>query len=76
MFATSFGLEEGYFYTLRKIPRRDVNKKLGNFSDYKKEHEIAIPNSIDTKDILGATPVHDDGTHKGYSLVNPNRNNS
>jgi hypothetical protein len=51
MFATSFGLEEGYFYTLRKIPRRDVNKKLGNFSDYKKEDEIAIPNGIDTKDI-------------------------
>ncbi|MCF5337591.1 type IV secretion protein Rhs, partial [Pseudomonas simiae] len=72
-FATSFGFEEGYLYTLKKIPGRDVNKELGILSDYKKEREIAIPNRIDTKDILGATPVHDDGTHKGYSLINPNR---
>jgi RHS repeat-associated protein len=73
MFATTFGLEDGFLYTLRKIPGRDVNKELGKRSDYKVEHEIAIPNRIDTKDILGATPLNDDGTHNGYSLINPNR---
>ena len=73
MFATTYGLEDGYLYILKKIPGRDVNKELGILSDYQKEREIAIPGRIDTKDILGATPLHDDGTHKGYSLINPNR---
>ncbi|XVO90118.1 RHS repeat-associated core domain-containing protein [Pseudomonas palleroniana] len=73
MFGTTFGLEEGYLYILKRIDGRDVNKELGKLSDYQKEREIAIPNRIDTKDILGATPLNDDGTHKGYSLINPNR---
>ncbi|WP_207303114.1 RHS repeat-associated core domain-containing protein, partial [Pseudomonas antarctica] len=73
MFATTYGLEEGYLYILKKIPGRDINKELGNRSDYKKEREIAIPGRIDTNDILGATPLNDDGTHKGYSLINQNR---
>ncbi|WP_415640269.1 RHS repeat-associated core domain-containing protein, partial [Pseudomonas gessardii] len=72
-FATSFGLEDGFLYTLKKIPGRDVNKELGILSDYKIEKEIAIPDRIDRKDILGATPVNEDGTSANYSLINPYR---
>ncbi|WP_124380111.1 scabin-related ADP-ribosyltransferase [Pseudomonas synxantha] len=72
-FASNFGFEEGFLYTLRKIPGIDVNKELGMRSKHKNELEIAIPGRIDTKDILGASPVNEDGTFKGYTILNPNR---
>ncbi|KMT53319.1 RHS repeat-associated core domain-containing protein [Pseudomonas fildesensis] len=73
VFASNYGFEEGFLYTLRKIPGRDVNKELGARSKHKNELEIAIPERIDTKDILGASPVYEDGTYKGYTILNPNR---
>ncbi|KAF1031032.1 MAG: putative deoxyribonuclease RhsC [Pseudomonas sp.] len=72
-YASAHGMDEGFLYTLKKIPGRDVNKELGEKSRYKYEMEIAIPERINTKDILGATPVNDDGTYKGYTILNPNR---
>ncbi|WLH60027.1 RHS repeat-associated core domain-containing protein [Pseudomonas sp. FP2294] len=73
IFATRYGLEDGFLYTLKKIPGRDVNKELGILSDYKREKEIAIPDRIHRKDILGATPINEDGTSANYSLINPYR---
>ncbi|NWA84474.1 RHS repeat-associated core domain-containing protein [Pseudomonas sp. D2002] len=73
VFASNYGFEEGFLYTLRKIPGRDVNKELGVRSKHKNELEIAIPERIDTKDILGASPVNEDGTYKGYTILTPNR---
>ncbi|WP_025857519.1 RHS repeat-associated core domain-containing protein [Pseudomonas sp. CHM02] len=73
VFASSYGFEEGFLYTLKKIPGRDVNKELGPRSKHKNEAEIAIPGRIDSKDILGASPVNEDGTFKGYTILNPNR---
>ena len=73
VFATGFGFEEGFLYTLKKIPGRDVNKELGVKSKHKKELEIAIPGRIAPKDILGASPVNEDVTYKGYTILNPNR---
>ncbi|WP_458376814.1 RHS repeat-associated core domain-containing protein [Pseudomonas pergaminensis] len=73
VFASSYGFEEGFLYTLKKIPGRDVNKELGARSKHKNEAEIAIPGRIDSKDILGASPVNEDGTFKGYTILNPNR---
>ncbi|MBK3460239.1 RHS repeat-associated core domain-containing protein [Pseudomonas haemolytica] len=73
VFASNYGFEEGFLYTLRKIPGRDVNKELGARSKHKNELEIAIPGRIDTKDILGASPVNEDGTFRGYTILNPNR---
>ncbi|MBC3335337.1 type IV secretion protein Rhs, partial [Pseudomonas proteolytica] len=72
-FATSYGLEDGFLYTLKNIPGRDVNKELGILSEYKREKEIAIPGRIHRKDILGATPINEDGTSENYSLINPYR---
>ncbi|PRA20843.1 hypothetical protein CQZ97_28550 [Pseudomonas poae] len=72
-FASGFGFEEGFLYTLKRIPGRDVNKELGARSKHKKEVEIAIPGRIESKDILGASPVNEDGTFKGYTILNPNR---
>ncbi|PMY61225.1 MULTISPECIES: RHS repeat-associated core domain-containing protein, partial [unclassified Pseudomonas] len=73
VFASNFGFEEGFLYTLKKIPGIDVNKALGARSKHRNELEIAIPGRIDTKDILGASPVNEDGTFKGYTILNPNR---
>ncbi|MBY8950094.1 type IV secretion protein Rhs, partial [Pseudomonas sp. SH10-3B] len=73
VFASGFGFEEGFLYTLKRIPGRDVNKELGVRSKHKNELEIAIPERIDTKHILGASPVNEDGTFKGYTILNPNR---
>ncbi|CRM20893.1 Cell wall-associated polypeptide CWBP200 [Pseudomonas sp. 58 R 3] len=72
-FASNFGFEEGFLYTLKRIPGRDVNKELGIRSKHSNESEIAIPGRIDTQDILGASPVYEDGTYKGYTILNPNR---
>lgn len=73
MFASGFGFEEGFLYTLKRIPGRYVNKELGTRSKHKNELEIAIPGRIDSKHILGASPVNEDGTYKGYTILNPNR---
>ncbi|CRM90718.1 Cell wall-associated polypeptide CWBP200 [Pseudomonas sp. 22 E 5] len=73
VFASNHGFEEGFLYTLKRIPGRDVNKELGTRSKHKNETEIAIPGRIDSKDILGASPVNEDGTFKGYTILNPNR---
>ena len=73
VFASNFGFEEGFLYTLKKIPGINVNKALGARSKHRNELEIAIPGRIDTKDILGASPVNEDGTFKGYTILNPNR---
>ncbi|UII69158.1 DUF6531 domain-containing protein [Pseudomonas sp. HN11] len=73
VFASNYGFEEGFLYTLKRIPGRDVNKELGTRSKHKNEAEIAIPGRIDSKDILGASPVNEDGTFKGYTILNPNR---
>ena len=73
VFASGFGFEEGFLYTLKRIPGRDVNKELGTRSKHKNELEIAIPGRIDSKHILGASPVNEDGTYKGYTILNPNR---
>ncbi|MGY2397460.1 RHS repeat-associated core domain-containing protein, partial [Pseudomonas sp. SDO5271_S396] len=72
-FASNFGFEDGFLYTLKRIPGIDVNKELGSRSKHSYESEIAIPGRIDTKDILGASPVNEDGTFKGYTILNPNR---
>lgn len=50
-----------------------MNKKLGLLSPHRKEVEIAMPGGIDSKDILGVTPVHADGSYQGYSIPNPYR---
>ncbi|WP_256095581.1 enterotoxin A family protein [Pseudomonas sp. 31 E 6] len=73
VFASGFGFEKGFLYTLKRIPGRDVNKELGMRSKHKNEKEIAIPGHIDAKNILGASPVNEDGTFKGYTILNPNR---
>ncbi|MFJ4134065.1 RHS repeat-associated core domain-containing protein [Pseudomonas cyclaminis] len=73
VFASGFGFEEGFLYTLRRIQGRDVNKELGIRSKHKNEVEIAIPGRIDSKDILGASPVNEDGSFKGYTILNPKR---
>ncbi|MBD9460804.1 RHS domain-containing protein, partial [Pseudomonas sp. PDM05] len=72
-FATRYGTQKGFLYALKKIPGRDVNKELGKLAPFDAEAEIAIQSKIDTKDILGATPIKRDGSYVGYSIPNPNR---
>ncbi|WP_053214659.1 RHS repeat-associated core domain-containing protein [Pseudomonas sp. Q12-87] len=72
-FATGFGYEPGYVYVLKNVPGIDVNKKLGLMSPHRREVEIAVPGGIDRKDIVGATPVNEDGTYAGYSIPNFDR---
>ena len=68
-----YGFEDGFVYVIKNIKGIDVNKKLGVLSPHKGEAEIAMPGGVDSKYILGVTPVHADGTYKGYSTPNPNR---
>ncbi|WP_392886756.1 RHS repeat-associated core domain-containing protein [Pseudomonas migulae] len=72
-FATGYGFEDGFVYVIKNIKGIDVNKKLGSRSPHKGEAEIAMPGGVDSKYILGVTPVHADGTYKGYSIPNPHR---
>nr|WP_244858303.1 RHS repeat-associated core domain-containing protein [Pseudomonas sp. PP3] len=72
-FATGYGFEDGFVYVIKNIRGIDVNKKLGLLSPHRKEVEIAMPGGIDSKDILGVTPVHADGSYQGYSIPNPYR---
>jgi hypothetical protein len=60
-------------YVLENVRGIDVNKKLGVLSPHRKEVEIAVPGGIDKKDIVGATPVNDDGSYVGYSIPNFDR---
>uniref|UniRef100_UPI001A93885D RHS repeat-associated core domain-containing protein n=1 Tax=Pseudomonas sp. FW305-33 TaxID=2751337 RepID=UPI001A93885D len=72
-FGTRFETRKGFLYTLRKINGRDVNKELKNLVPFADETEIAIPDKIDTADILGVTPLKKDGSYVGYSTPNPSR---
>ncbi|MGE8069496.1 RHS repeat-associated core domain-containing protein, partial [Pseudomonas sp. NPDC089569] len=72
-FGTRFNTRKGYLYTLKKIDGVDVNKELKNLAPFADETEIAIPRKIETRDILGVTPLKKDGSYVGYSLPNPNR---
>ena len=72
-FATRYGTRRGFLYALKRIPGRDVNKELGKLAPFDAEAEIAIQSKIDSKDILGATPMKRDGSYVGYSIPNPNR---
>jgi RHS repeat-associated protein len=72
-FATGYGFDDGFVYVIKNIRGIDVNKKLGILSPHKKEVEIAMPGGIDSKDILGVTPVRADGSYEGYSIPNPYR---
>ena len=45
-------------------------------SPHRREAEIAFPGGIKNHDIVGATPVHEDGSYKGYSIPNPFRKNN
>jgi RHS repeat-associated protein len=72
-FATRYGTRKGFLYALKRIPGRDVNKELGKLAPFDAEAEIAIQSKIDSKDILGATPMKRDGSYVGYSIPNPNR---
>lgn len=72
-FATGYGYEAGFIYVIKNIRGIDVNKKLGMMSPHRGEVEIAFPGGIDTRDIIGVTPVNADGSYVGYSTPNPNR---
>ncbi|WP_030127948.1 RHS repeat-associated core domain-containing protein [Pseudomonas sp. QTF5] len=72
-FATGYGIADGYIYALKNIRGIDVNKELGMMSPHRREVEIAFPGGIKNHDIVGATPVYDDGSYKGYSIPNPFR---
>ncbi|WP_218189778.1 enterotoxin A family protein, partial [Pseudomonas sp. KK4] len=72
-FATGHGFDDGLVYVIKNIRGIDVNKKLGVLSPHKNEVEIAMPGGIESKDILGVTPVRADGSYEGYSIPNPNR---
>ncbi|SFM26063.1 RHS repeat-associated core domain-containing protein, partial [Pseudomonas sp. ok602] len=72
-FATGYGLDLGYIYVMRKVPGIYVNKKLGLLSPHRREIEVAVPGGVSPKDILGATPINADGSHVGYSVLNPNK---
>jgi hypothetical protein len=72
-FATGHGIIDGYVYVLKNIQGIDVNKELGAISPHRREVEIAFLGGIKNIDIVGATPVHDDGNYKGYSIPNPYR---
>ncbi|KQZ87280.1 hypothetical protein ASD60_26730 [Pseudomonas sp. Root562] len=59
---------------MKKIEGRDVNKELDPYDvPYAYEDEIAIPDRIKSEDILGATPLNEDGSYVGYSISNPKR---
>ncbi|MGE8189747.1 RHS repeat-associated core domain-containing protein [Pseudomonas sp. NPDC086278] len=72
-FATGYGYEDGFVYVIKNIRGIDVNKRLGLMSPHRKEAEIAFPGGIESRDILGVTPVNADGSYIGFSTPNPNR---
>ncbi|MNL22964.1 hypothetical protein D3C87_1443280 [compost metagenome] len=72
-FATGHGFEDGFVYAIKNIRGIDVNKKLGVLSPHRREVEIAMPGGVESKDILGVTPVRADGSYEGYSIPNPHR---
>jgi len=72
-FATGHGFADGYIYILKNIRGLNVNKELGAMSPHRREVEIAVPGGINNTDIVGATPVTEDGEYIGYSIPNPYR---
>ncbi|KPG96880.1 RHS repeat-associated core domain-containing protein [Pseudomonas sp. RIT-PI-r] len=72
-FATGHGFADGYIYILKNIRGLNVNKELGAMSPHRREVEIAVPGGINNRDIVGATPVTEDGEYIGYSIPNPYR---
>jgi RHS repeat-associated protein len=72
-FATGYGFDDGFVYVIKNIRGIDVNKRLGMLSPHRKEVEIALPGGVDSRDILGVTPVNADGSYVGYSTPNPYR---
>ena len=72
-FATGYFIDDGYVYVLKNIRGIDVNKELGVMSPHRREAEIAFPGGIKNHDIVGVTPVYEDGSYKGYSIPNPFR---
>jgi len=50
----------------------DVNKMLGNKNPFPEEEEIAIPQGVPSRNVLGVTPVKADGSYVGHSILNPN----
>jgi RHS repeat-associated protein len=72
-FATGYGFDNGFVYVIKNIRGIDVNKRLGMISPHRREVEIAFPGGIDSRDILGVTPVNADGSYVGYSTPNPHR---
>jgi hypothetical protein len=69
-FATMYGTRKGNIYSVRSSNGIDVNKTLGSKSPFPEEKEIAIPGGIESKNILGATPVNPDGSYVGYTVLN------
>jgi hypothetical protein len=73
-FGTNYRTKKGFLYTLKMIHGHDINKELDPYDvPYSYEDEIAIPDRIKRDDILGATPLKQDGSYVGYSLPNPHR---
>ncbi|MBC3208614.1 RHS domain-containing protein, partial [Pseudomonas sp. SWRI111] len=72
-FATGHGFADGYIYVLKNIRGINVNKELGAMSPHRREVEIAFPGGINNRDIVGATPVTENGEYIGYSIPNPYR---
>jgi hypothetical protein len=72
-FATGHGFADGYIYILKNIRGINVNKELGAMSPHRREVEIAVPGGINNKDIVGVTPVTENGEYIGYSIPNPYR---
>ncbi|KPG98685.1 type IV secretion protein Rhs [Pseudomonas sp. RIT-PI-q] len=72
-FATGYGFDDGFVYVIKNIRGIDVNKRLGVLSPHRNEVEIALPGGVDSRDILGVTPVNADGSYVGYSTPNPYR---
>ena len=72
-FATGFGTRDGFVYAVKPKNGIDVNATLGSKSPYPTEFEVAVPNGISPKDILGAPPVYKDGTMANFSILNINR---
>ncbi|MDC9598287.1 scabin-related ADP-ribosyltransferase [Xenorhabdus anantnagensis] len=72
-FATNYGSQSGYMYTMKTNNGIDVNKVLGSKSPYPGEAEIAIPGGVKSEDILGARAVNADGEMWDYTILNPKR---
>ncbi|TPV42164.1 hypothetical protein FJW01_10305 [Pantoea deleyi] len=63
--------QKGFVYAIRPQKNAiDVNKTLGKNTPFPDELEMAVPGTISNKDILGVTPVNEDGSFVGFSFIN------